>query len=415
MFVYVLLFFELTGCRGQSTIPPPPPPLPLTELNKPKNIAPILPFNNAILLDTNYIRWSQQNVSILDSTDGILWSAKLNDREFGRVVKSDHHFYAVSLKFHSTNQNQSSCDLIVDVVRENGSILASSRQTTKVGYDVVSMVAEADFAYLMYQHDLSSSSRDLYVAKLDSNANMVWSTRIGKRFGTFGQRLLQIHPNGSVIAMSGHYGSIFADVLDSGSGVIKRSQQLDFKHEMDIESFIINQAHHITGIATEDYFIEAKRFNSVLMFELDTAFNVIRQQHFKTDLQDWGQDIVQRPDGNYLFLVNSEFSTQNYEEEFEMHILGITDANLQLLDQQAIEIEDDGMNSLFFLHKKDIYLYQRSPNGFNLLVLNPELQLKKTYINKEGYRHPEFLTISPDKKIWMGGSFFNVWIAELGL
>ena len=415
LLIFTLSCLCLIECCGQANTSPRSMPYQVSEPVYQEYFKVPAPSTPTIEFDTSSTRWSDEPIHILSKTDGINWATTLEGRQFGNMVRSDHYFYSVSTDYQYTNGNQSSCDLIVDVLNMKGSSIASSRKSNIKGFSILSMVAKTDHAYFMFQEELSPSDRDLYIAKVDTIATILWTTQIGKRFGTFGQRLLQIHPNGDLIALTSHYDPLFVDVLDSNTGVIKKSQRLDFGYGLNPESFVINQAQHVTAIATQYYYVGTEKFNAILLFELDTNFTVIRQQFFNTDLQDWGQDIIQRPDGNYVFLVNSEFSSQNYKEEFEIHILGITNPNFQLLEQKAIEIIDDGMDSQLCLNKKDTYLFQRSAKGFNLLVLNAELQIQKAYTNEEGYRNPVFMTIGHNDEVWIGGNGVNTWIAEMGI
>ncbi|MGB3079169.1 MAG: hypothetical protein WBB31_08855 [Saprospiraceae bacterium] len=412
-FIWLVVF--LAGCKGQAyNYPPPPPPSSIEPLNRGNFTVPAS-TTATVVLDTAFTRWSHGLIHTLGSDNGIVWTTILEDREYGKMAKSDKYFFVVSLQFHHANGTQSSCDLIIDVLNINGSLKATSRKSNIVGYSPVSIVTAGDYAYFMFQEELTSSDRDLYVAKIDTNASVIWSTRIGKRFGTEGNGLIQIHPNGSVIAITNHYEPVFVDQLDTRIGVIQRTQRLEFPYDMMVKSFVINQSGHVVALATQDYYIGMKNYNSILLFELDNDFSVIRQQFFDTDLQDRAQDIVQRQDGKYIFLIKSKFKSQDYKEEYGIHILGVTDPNFKLIDQQSIEIEDDGQDSRITSDQNDIYLFQRSKKGFNLLVLNHDLKLQGAYTNKDGYRTPVFINIDNAGKISMGGYISNTWIAELDL
>jgi hypothetical protein len=348
-------------------------------------------------------------------SENITWSSILENRDYGKLEKSDHHFFSASTNTQYTNGKISSRDLIIDILDVKGTPIAKKLLSDTSGYTTICMITDADHAYLMFQKELTKKDRDLYIAKIDSNANILWSTRIGKRIGTFGAGLLNINKEGRIIAMSNHYEPVFIDVLDPGTGNILESHRLDFPYDMDIESFIINPAGNVVAIATQIYYVGWTGVTSILLFELDKGFNVIRQQFFNSILEDWAQDIVLCPDGNYMFLVRSEFDSQEYKEDFEIHILGLMDQNFKLLHQQAIEIEDDATYSTIRLHKERTYLYHRNTNGFNLLILNPALKLTNTYSNHKTYGYPNFLAIGHDDQVWIGGYIGNMWLAELAL
>ena len=412
--ILILPLVLIASCKGQTQVDPGPPP-PMKESSGPKTRIISIPANPTIKIDTNSIRWTHRPIDTLRSKQGVNWVTVLENRNYASIAKSDHHFFSASTQSHYTNGKHTSSDLIIDVLDSKGNLLATKRKSNTEGHSLVNIITDDDHAYLMYQESLSSGDRDLYVAKIDTKANILWATRLGKRFGTFTSELLRFQPDGRLIAISRHYEPTFVEVLDPATGAILKSHRLDFPHEITVASFIINHHGHVVAIAREWYFTGQEEHHSILLFELDTMFNVIRQQYYKSELKDWAQGISQLSNENYIFLLKSEFESMNYKEEYELNIVGVTDQNFKLIDQQALEIEDDGMFSNIILSQDDLYVYQRSSHSFKLHLLNHKLQLQRTYTTKENYRSPGFITIGKTNKIWMGGHIPGSWLMELSI
>lgn len=389
---YTLLLLSLllsTAANSQvfrSSLAPPPPPASPTGTASGST-------TYQLAIDTSFSAWSLDAATAIDANTGKISSTPFTDRGFGRICFAGDHLALGAV--HTLYENGSSIgsELIIQLMPPEGTSTSLTIAHDK-GIRLHALTSDGTDFYLAYTLEINSGDRDMYVAKISATAELDWTCKVGKRFGTGGMQLLRIDPQGNLVLFAKMYQEVGFDRISPAGQIIDR-KMLDFYQDFSPTSFFFKPDGGIVGIGSYLEYEGRNTYTSCIVLELDTNYRLKHYRQLKSPGLDKAQDITMDEEGNYYFLTNTQNSEKYYIHDQDFMTIGKLDANFNLLATTNLRNTEIGHQlNLVYVPGQGLLATQRVYNPrptFMLFSLNKDLRLEEIYTAPGGYGSPSQL------------------------
>ncbi len=369
-------------------------------------------------IDTVFLDWEILEGSEVNTDSGIGWQEIKDNQGFALFAAGNGHLGMISVEYHYKEGKADGCDLHFEVIAPDGSKLAGTNISHPKGITPIGITADGTHYYAVYQKAINSGDRDLYVTKFSDKAEIVWETRIGKRFGTSGPNLIRINADQQIVVFTQMYDKVGFDILDFDGKILNR-KMVHFLNEFSPTSFMYNKQGNIVAIGSSRRYKGRETISSFVIFELDKNYQPLRYREFGTNFINLGLDIVQDEQGFYYFLANCENMKAPYGQRDNFSVIGKLDEEFKLKKTKRIENKSTGLSlRLSLLSKNGLVFFQRSGErgyGFHLFRLDRDLELQQIYNVKGSFQNPNNLTIGEHYDLFIGGGSSKSWMVNLRL
>ncbi len=164
-----------------------------------------------------------------------------------------------------------------------------------------SIIQSSDGGYVVAGSTSSfgAGNLDIFVVKLDSSGNIVWAKTIGGIFGDYANSIIQSSDGGYVIA--GGTGSFYADFyvvkLDSSGNVVWTKTIGGSKHDEARSIIQSSDGGYVVAGYTESFGAGGR---DIYVVKLDSAGNVLWTKTIGGSSWDEANSIIQSSDGGYV-------------------------------------------------------------------------------------------------------------------
>ena len=377
----LLIFLAGIPINGRSqvfntpTAPPPPPS------SAPTTTSTSVP-DYLLQIDTSMQEWSLDAVTTLGPHDHRLRFEHFKKQSFGRLHKNGETlaFAAVHTTYKDGYSNGS--ELRFKLLDLKGQILDSLSIPHQKGISLVGLTSDGSSYYVAYQREISSGDRTMHVAKISQEAELVWETLIGQRFGTRGLNLLRVSPDGNVVLFAQMYDQIGFDQINTEGKIIGR-KLLYFEEDFSPRSFFFEEDGSLVGIGSYTEYEGSETYSSSVVFRLNASYQLLHYKQLQSPYQDEAQDVISTEAGQYAVLTNATNLSAPYGERQNFMTISILNQELDLVHQTNIKNTATGLSlGLHFDPQAGLFTYQRVYNrrpSFLLYQLLPDLSIKQMY------------------------------------
>jgi uncharacterized delta-60 repeat protein len=244
----------------------------------------------------------------LDSTGNVQWAKTIggSGNDFARsIIQSSDGGYVVAGWTYSFGAGRS--DFYVVKLDSSGNV----QWTKTIGgssYDVAnSIIQSSDGGYVVagWTESFGAVGRDMYVVKLDSSGNVLWTKTIGVSYHDEANSIIQSSDGGYVVAgKTGSFGSfgaggydMYVVKLDSGGNVIWTKTIGGSYHDEANSIIQSSDGGYVVAGWTESFGAVGR---DMYVVKLDSSGNVLWTKTIGGSYHDEANSIIQSSDGGYV-------------------------------------------------------------------------------------------------------------------
>jgi len=241
----------------------------------------------------------------LDSSGNVLWTKTIggsSDDGASSIMQSSDGGYVVAGETRSFGAGED--DFYVVKLDSNGNVVWTK---TIGGSDLdvaTSIIQSSDGGYVVagYTYSFGAGAADFYVVKLDSSGNVVWTKTIGGSFWDFAHSIIQSSDGSYVVAgwtesFGEGNGDIYLVKLDS-SGNVVWTKTIGGSYNDGAGSIIqSSDGGYVVAGYTYSFGAGAADFYVV---KLDSSGNVVWTKTIGGSSDDGASSIIQSSDGGYV-------------------------------------------------------------------------------------------------------------------
>lgn len=381
--------------------PPPPPPPPghqtTTEDEQPYY---------KIEIDTSFSTWLLEDATVLNETSGDLRSQFFEEQAFGRICAAGDRLGVATVQFLYEEGKSVVSNLIMQVLQLNGEVESSLQIPHDDGISLIGLTSDRQQFYLAYQKSINSGDRDMYVAKVNRAGQLLWETRVGKRFGTSGMQLLQLDQEGNLILFAQMYKEVGFDRISAEGQLIDR-KMLYFVQDFSPKSFLFKPDGSIIGIGAYQEYKGRDVNTSSVLFELDQDYVLKQFRQIESTGLDQAQDVALDEAGNCYVLINTQNSEKSYLHDKDFITIGKLDQDFNLVESTNLQNTDNGTQlRLIYQTGQGLLAYERIYNPgptFLLFSLDADLQLKQSLTAPGRFGSPKQMLIHEQRLFLLCG------------
>jgi arginine repressor len=234
----------------------------------------------------------------LDSSGNVLWTKTIggssDDRAYSIIQSSDGGYV---LAGYTWSFGAGSYDIYVVKLDSSGNVLWTKTIGGSSAAEVAnSIIQSSDGGYVVAGYTESSlASVDIYVVKLDSSGNVLWTKTIGGSDHDFAYSIIQSSDGGYVVA--GSYGDIYVVKLDSSGNVIWTKTIGGSSSDGAYSIIQSSDGGYVVAGYTESF---GAAYGDIYVVKLDSSGNVIWTKTIGGSDTDTANSIIQSSDGGYV-------------------------------------------------------------------------------------------------------------------
>lgn len=369
-------------------------------------------------IDTVFLDWNILDGRDITADTGIEWQQTKENQGFAFFAHGQDNLGMISVEYHYKEGKVDGCDLHFEVVDPDGQKMSGTTISHAKGITTIGITFDGTHYYAAYQKAINSGDRDLYVAKFTDKAELVWETRIGKRFGTSGPNLIKINADQQIVLFTQMYDKVGFDILSTDGKILDR-KLVHFLNEFSPTSFMYNNEGNIVAIGSTRRYKGRETISSFVVFELDKNYQPVRYRELGTKFINLGLDVIQDEEGFYYFMANCENLKAPYGQRDNFTVIGKLDGELKLKKTKRIENKSTGLSlRLSLLAQNGLLFFQRSGErgyGFHLFRLDRDLELQQVYNVKGKFQNPNNLVVGEGFDFFVGGGSSKSWLVNLRL
>jgi len=364
-------------------------------------------------IDTTFLDWQIEKGTEINAENGIVWQKLKENQGFSFSAIAGETLGMMSVEYKYDNGRASGSILHLDIFGTDGSEIASGSLSHSKGISLIGITTYGTSYYLSYEKNISSGNRDLYLAKFSNEAALIWETKVGQRFGTSGAGLLKTNEDGDILLFTQMYDKVSFDILNPKGEIIDR-KMIPFINEFSPASFIFNKKGNIVALGSSRKYVNRETISSLVVFELDKQYDLVRYREFGSKYVDLGLDVIQGDDGYYYILANSENLKAPYGMRSNYSTVAKLDEEFKIQKVKRIENKSTGLSlRLAWLSQNRLIFFQRSGErgyGFHLFELDTNLELGKFYNVKGHFLNPNTFIVNDKGSLFLGGGSSKSWL-----
>ena len=394
--IIFILILQCNYCLGQvfksEQVPPPP------TINKSKDPS---QENKIFKIDT-LIAGLNIEYTLLENHEQKPILKELNTLNHSHFAQTPNNIFVAGTNTEYQGGTPVNTYLIIYVLDTHRRMVATDKLSCKKGITIISVTADKNDFYVMYQKAISSSDRDLYITKFNNKAEEVWSYKVGKRFGTRGLGLLKMINDKTLIALTNHYNKVGFDILSS-DGQYQERKVLNVVDELKPTSFIVNNKNEIIVVGSLKKYKGSGKYSSGIVFSVDQDYKPTFYKEFSSDFTDYGLDIKMNSNHDYILFLNSVKYSGPYNKRYKISTLLLLNKNFEVKEKLSLYNKDDSSkNRLFISEDNSIYFYQKNKK-LEIYMLTENLEILNTYNLDGNYRDASYINIVEGNKLVIGG------------